>query len=159
MESVAASPALKELERIRTRILERISALERSLPRKFTESPAVAPPLCSRISCGLAVRGAFVLPECPGITTTVPSRSGGGSSAWIRSIDHLCKSIVVVNTQASPNVTDCSNRNNSKYFVTVVQYTARVNAEALKAYLYSLDDGKIPEKKFNREFVLATDSF
>ncbi|KAI6707344.1 hypothetical protein NL676_010306 [Syzygium grande] len=65
------------------------------------------------------------------------------------SIDHLCKSIVMVNTQAPSTVIDCKDRNNSKYYVVVVQYTARLNAEALKNYLYALNDGKVPKKKFN----------
>ncbi|KAL8196174.1 hypothetical protein R6Q57_025174 [Mikania cordata] len=37
------------------------------------------------------------------------------------SIHHLCKSIVLVNTQASSDITDCSDRRNSKYYVVVVQ--------------------------------------
>ncbi|KAK9120639.1 hypothetical protein Syun_018256 [Stephania yunnanensis] len=65
------------------------------------------------------------------------------------SIDHICKSIVLVNTQAQASVTDCSDRNNSKYYVVVVQYTARFNAESVKKFLYSLNNGKIPKKKFN----------
>ncbi|XP_077234376.1 ybaK/aminoacyl-tRNA synthetase-associated domain-containing protein [Tasmannia lanceolata] len=64
-------------------------------------------------------------------------------------IDHLCKSIVMVNTQAHASVTDCSNRNNSKFYVVVIQYTAKLNAETLKNYLYTLNNGKIPKKKFN----------
>ncbi|KAH7549601.1 hypothetical protein JRO89_XS13G0055000 [Xanthoceras sorbifolium] len=39
-----------------------------------------------------------------------------------------------VNTQAAPNVIDCSDRNNSKYYVVVVQYTARFNAETVKNF-------------------------
>ncbi|XP_010541184.2 PREDICTED: uncharacterized protein LOC104814709 [Tarenaya hassleriana] len=65
------------------------------------------------------------------------------------SVDHLCKSIVLVNTQAPSNIVDCSDRNNSKYYVVVVQYTARFNAEAVKNFLYSLNEGRIPKKRFN----------
>ncbi|KAL0331448.1 UNVERIFIED_CONTAM: hypothetical protein Sangu_1690300 [Sesamum angustifolium] len=54
-----------------------------------------------------------------------------------------------VNTQAPPNVTDCSDRNYSKYYVVVVQYTARFNAESVKNFLYALNNGKISKKKFN----------
>ncbi|KAE9459413.1 hypothetical protein C3L33_08675, partial [Rhododendron williamsianum] len=54
-----------------------------------------------------------------------------------------------VNTQAPSNVTDCSDRNYSKYYVVVVQYTARFNAETVKNFLYALNDGRIPKKKFN----------
>ncbi|XP_047327516.1 uncharacterized protein LOC124931164 [Impatiens glandulifera] len=65
------------------------------------------------------------------------------------SVDHLCKSIVLVNTQAPSEITDCSDRNNSKYYVVVVQYTARFNAETVRNFLYALNDGKIAKKKFN----------
>ncbi|KAK4751745.1 hypothetical protein SAY87_020543 [Trapa incisa] len=65
------------------------------------------------------------------------------------SIDHLCKSMVMVNTQAPANIIDCSDRNNSKYYVVVVQYTARLNAEAIKKYLHVLNNGQISKKKFN----------
>ncbi|KAG8476589.1 hypothetical protein CXB51_033516 [Gossypium anomalum] len=94
------------------------------------------------------------------------------------SVHHLCKSIVLVchstillrtdnhrsiscmlhteaallaqvNTQAPSNVIDCSDRNNSKYYVVVVQYTARFNAETVKNFLYTLNNGKISKKKFN----------
>ncbi|CAM6118219.1 unnamed protein product [Calypogeia fissa] len=65
------------------------------------------------------------------------------------SVDHLCKSIVMVNTQAHESVVDCSDRNNSKYYVIVVQYTARLNAEKVRQFVYSLNNGKIPKKRFN----------
>ncbi|KGN55874.1 uncharacterized protein LOC101218396 [Cucumis sativus] len=65
------------------------------------------------------------------------------------SIDHLCKSIVLVNTQAPSHIVDCSDRNNSKYYIVVVQYTAKFNAETIRSFLYSLNDGKIAKKKFN----------
>ncbi|BBN06786.1 hypothetical protein MPTK1_3g23870 [Marchantia polymorpha subsp. ruderalis] len=65
------------------------------------------------------------------------------------SVDHLCKSIVMVNTQALESITDCSDRKNSKYYLIVIQYTARLNAEKVKQFVYSLNDGKVPKKKFN----------
>ncbi|GMH26641.1 hypothetical protein Nepgr_028484 [Nepenthes gracilis] len=65
------------------------------------------------------------------------------------SVHHLCKSIVLVNTQAQSHVTDCSDHSNSKYYVVVVQYTARFSAEMVKNFLYLLNDGVIPKKKFN----------
>lgn len=54
-----------------------------------------------------------------------------------------------MNTQAPASVIDCSDRNNSKYYVVVVQYTARFNADSVKNFLYMLNDGKIPKKRFN----------
>lgn len=65
------------------------------------------------------------------------------------SVNHLCKSIVLVNTQAPTNITDCKDRYNSKYYVVIVQYTARFNAEAVRNFLYTLNNGKIAKKKFN----------
>lgn len=65
------------------------------------------------------------------------------------SIHHLCKSIVLVNTQAPASVTDCRDRNNSKYYVVVIQYMARLNAENIKNFLYSLNNNLISKKKFN----------
>jgi prolyl-tRNA editing enzyme YbaK/EbsC (Cys-tRNA(Pro) deacylase) len=127
------------------------------------------------------------------------------------SIDHLCKSIVMVNTQADASVKDCSDRKNSKYYVIVVQakphdlsilfsslslchgaldlvlffcfwlfcrgiphkgfvphtfhlylycclsslglcivqYTARLNAEKVRQFVHSLNEGRIPKKRFN----------
>ncbi|XP_076953137.1 uncharacterized protein LOC143627129 [Bidens hawaiensis] len=65
------------------------------------------------------------------------------------SIHHLCKSIVLVNTQAASDITDCSDRQNSKYYVVVVQYTARFSADTVKNFLYTLNNGKIPKKRFN----------
>ncbi|THG13924.1 hypothetical protein TEA_005951 [Camellia sinensis var. sinensis] len=65
--------------------------------------------------------------------------------------DLICvlRSVSLVNTQAPSNVTDCSDRNNSKYYIVVVQYTARFSADTVKNFLYSLNNGKIPKKKFN----------
>ncbi|WZY70011.1 hypothetical protein YC2023_002251 [Brassica napus] len=54
-----------------------------------------------------------------------------------------------VNIQVSSNILDCSDRNNSKYYV----YSARFNADdAVKNFLYSLNEGKIPKKRFNRHY-------
>ena len=36
-----------------------------------------------------------------------------------------------------------------------VQYTARFNAEAVKNFLYSLNEGKIAKKKFNSQFLFS----
>ncbi|KAF3795244.1 hypothetical protein EJ110_NYTH05120 [Nymphaea thermarum] len=74
------------------------------------------------------------------------------------SIHHLCKSIVLVNTQAPANITDCSDRSNSKYYVVVIQYTARFNAESVKNFLYSLNNGKIPKKKINMRLAPEEES-
>ncbi|KAI3468928.1 hypothetical protein Pfo_025591 [Paulownia fortunei] len=152
--------ALAELETVQTRILHRISALELShLSQPFSHSLSLSSSSAAvdastttegRLSAILranAVRN-FSFKPVPSdyYDWTFEARRDILGAA---SIHHLCKSIVLVNTQAPPNVTDCSNRNYSKYYVVVVQYTARFNAETVKNFLYTLNNGKISKKKFN----------
>ncbi|KAL3693182.1 hypothetical protein R1sor_006833 [Riccia sorocarpa] len=74
------------------------------------------------------------------------------------SIDHLCKSIVMVNSQAPDNIKDCSDRNNSKYYLIVIQYTARLNAEKVRQFVYSLNNGRLPKKKINMRLAPEAES-
>ncbi|PKI41575.1 hypothetical protein CRG98_038086 [Punica granatum] len=156
--------ALAELERVQVRILERTSSLELSyLSDNLSSSLSVSSPPAAncgataevseteaRLSAILKSSGVrdFCFKRVPGdyYDRTFEERR---DLLGAHSIDHLCKSIVMVNTQAPANITDCSDRNNSKYYVVVVQYTARLNAESLKNYLYLLNGGKVPKKKFN----------
>ncbi|KAG6427737.1 hypothetical protein SASPL_111984 [Salvia splendens] len=148
--------SLAELERLQTGILHRISHLELSyLPHSLSHSLSLSDSDDSttthgRLSAILAANGVrdFSFKRVPSDYydwTLEARRDVLGAS----SIHHLCKSIVLVNTQAPADVTDCSNRNNSKYYVVVVQYTARFNAETVKNFLYTLNEGKISKKKFN----------
>ncbi|XP_058224779.1 uncharacterized protein LOC131333951 [Rhododendron vialii] len=151
--------SLGELERRQTQILQRITQLELShLPQHFSASLSLSPPnenaaATDTESCLSAILGSngvrdFSFRRVPSDYYDSPLESRrdvlGASS-----VHHLCKSIVLVNTQAPSNVTDCSDRNYSKYYVVVVQYTARFNAETVKNFLYALNDGRIPKKKFN----------
>ncbi|KAL2490028.1 YbaK/aminoacyl-tRNA synthetase-associated domain [Forsythia ovata] len=147
--------ALADLERIQTRILQRISDLELSyLPQHFSHSVSISAADNSttedRLSAVLRANGVkdFSFKRVPSdyYAWTLEARRDVLGAA---SIHHLCKSIVLVNTQAPSNITDCSDRNNSKYYVVVVQYTARFNAETVKNFLYAINDGKISKKKFN----------
>ncbi|XP_009605230.1 uncharacterized protein LOC107826295 [Nicotiana tabacum] len=163
--------ALVELEKIQTRILERIKILEHSLipsnssPNLSLEtsnkSSTAADPFLSasgttasatedHLSSILVVNGVreFSFKRVPSDYYDWPLEARR-DVLGAASIHHLCKSIVLVNTQAPSNITDCSDRNNSKYYVVVVQYTARFNAETVKNFLYTLNDGKIAKKKFN----------
>uniref|UniRef100_A0A0E0CPE7 YbaK/aminoacyl-tRNA synthetase-associated domain-containing protein n=1 Tax=Oryza meridionalis TaxID=40149 RepID=A0A0E0CPE7_9ORYZ len=54
------------------------------------------------------------------------------------SVDQLCKSIVMVNTQAAADVVDCSNPKNSKYYVVVVQ--AGTRRGVTQAYRVIIDE-------------------
>lgn len=153
---------LADLEGVQTRILKRISDLELSLlPDQFTNSITLSSsaseaslPNASttegRLSAILRAKGAkdFIFKRVPSdyYNWSLEARRDVLDAA---SVDHLCKSIVLVNTQAATNVTDCSDPNNSKYYVVVVQYSARFNAETVKNFLYTLNNGKIPKKKFN----------
>ncbi|KAK1564840.1 hypothetical protein Q3G72_012696 [Acer saccharum] len=151
--------AVAELERVQNQILERISKLEltyltqndvSSAAVSVTTSPQSTSDTEARLSNILRSNSVnnFLFNKVPAdyYDWSLESRRDILAAA---SIDHLCKSIVLVNTQAPANVTDCSDRNNSKYYVVVVQYTARFNAETVKNFLYSLNNGKIPKKKFN----------
>ncbi|KAL9433780.1 hypothetical protein AB3S75_028592 [Citrus x aurantiifolia] len=154
--------ALAELERVQTEILQRISKLEQtilSVDDDDVSSSAAVPASTphttirdteARLSNILRsnVVNDFQFKKVPSDYYDWPLESRRDVLA-AASIHHLCKSIVLVNTQAQSNVVDCSDRNNSKYYVVVVQYTARFNAEAVKNFLYTLNNGKIPKKKFN----------
>ncbi|KAL7165099.1 hypothetical protein ACSBR2_040890 [Camellia fascicularis] len=150
---------LAELERLQARLLHRITEFELShWPQHFSDALSVSSPpenlnaaaTEARLSAILRSNGvrdfSFKLVPFDYYDFSVEARRDilGGYS-----IDHLCKSIVLVNTQAPSNVTDCSDRNNSKYYIVVVQYTARFSADTVKNFLYSLNNGKIPKKKFN----------
>ncbi|CAM0944637.1 unnamed protein product [Alopecurus aequalis] len=74
------------------------------------------------------------------------------------SISQLCKSIVMVNTKAAADVVDCSNPKNSKYYVIIVQYMARLNAENIKNFLYALNENQIPKKRFNMRLAPEEES-
>ncbi|XP_031262281.1 uncharacterized protein LOC116120469 [Pistacia vera] len=147
---------LAELERVQTQILERISKLEHTyLPQNDAVSAPHPEPISicdteARLSNILQSNGVneFLFKKVPADYYDCPLESRR-DILGAASIDHLCKSIVLVNTQAQSNVVDCSDRNNSKYYVVVVQYTARFNAETVKNFLYTLNHAKIPKKKFN----------
>ncbi|KAK4338273.1 hypothetical protein RND71_042760 [Anisodus tanguticus] len=152
--------ALAELERLQIRLLQRISNLESSLlSQHFSQNLSISTisnTTEDRLSSILRANGVndFSFKRVPSDYYDCPleARRDIVSAASIR---HLCKSIVLVNTQAPSNITDCSDRNNSKYYVVVVQYAARFNAEAVKNFLYTLNDGKIAKKKFNKVDVLV----
>lgn len=145
---------MEELERTQIRILQRIAKLELLLSGGDSDAAATA----TSTATATAERLSDIL-RSNGVKDfsfkVVPSDYYDRSLEARRyllsapSIHHLCKSIVLVNTQAQSHVIDCSNRNNSKYYVVVVQYTARFNAEMVKNYLYSLNEGRVPKKKFN----------
>ncbi|CAL1375807.1 unnamed protein product [Linum trigynum] len=168
---------MAELERVQNRILQRIAKLELALhlpnylhEDELTQLHPPASNCCRETNAGVATeeRLSSIL-RSNGVTDFAFKRVPSDYYDWpfesrrdvlgAASIHHLCKSIVLVNTQAASNVIDCSDRNNSKYYVVVVQYTAKFNAESVKNYLYALNEGKVAKKKFNMRLAPEETSF
>ena len=63
-------------------------------------------------------------------------------------VEHLCKSIVMENTKI-----DGSNPEHTKYWLVIVQYSARLNNEKLRNFIISYHDGKLPRSKVNMRLV------
>ncbi|URD88313.1 Phosphoribosyl transferase domain [Musa troglodytarum] len=168
MEAAAADGmgALGELEALQTCLLQRIAAVELSLQTQFDQisSDCAADgeggeTTEARLSAILRARGVddFAFKRVPADYYDRPievRRDILGAP----SVEHLCKSIVLVNTQALAGITDCSDRNNSKYYVVVIQYAARLNAENIKNFLYTLNNSKISKKKFNMRLAPEEES-
>ncbi|KAM1352589.1 hypothetical protein ACFX14_032231 [Malus domestica] len=161
--------SLAKLERIQTQIIERISKLELSTSaslQQFTATPIPTSTQNAAVSANEARLSAILLAN--DVKNFAYKRVPSDYYDWsldarrdalgAASIHHLCKSIILVVVRPclhSPqsSVVDCSDSNNSKYYVVVFQYTARFNAEAVKNFLYSLNEGKIAKKKFNCQFL------
>lgn len=60
---------------------------------------------------------------------------------------HLCKSMIIVNTQCTRD--DCLERNNSKYYMIVLQYTTKINSDKIMRLLRELNEGKIGKSRFS----------
>ncbi|KAG9138616.1 hypothetical protein Leryth_012950 [Lithospermum erythrorhizon] len=132
--------AIAELERVQTGILGRIRKLEGSRLNGTV----------SRLSSILRSNGVndFIFKSVPSDYYNWPLHARR-DALNAPSIHHLCKSIVLVNNHAPPTVTDCSNSDYSKYYIVVVQYSAKFSAEAVKNFLYALNHGNIPKKRIN----------
>ncbi|KAK3267384.1 hypothetical protein CYMTET_24054 [Cymbomonas tetramitiformis] len=65
------------------------------------------------------------------------------------SVHHLCKSMVMENTQAPDHVIDCSDPKLAKYYLVIVQYTAKLNQQKLQSFLHGLNNGTYGKKKFH----------
>eukprot|EP01026_Neomeris_dumetosa_P069373 TRINITY_DN6855_c1_g1_i1.p1 TRINITY_DN6855_c1_g1~~TRINITY_DN6855_c1_g1_i1.p1 ORF type:complete len:292 (-),score=40.94 TRINITY_DN6855_c1_g1_i1:149-1024(-) len=65
------------------------------------------------------------------------------------SIYHLCKSLVMENTKAHPDVKDCSNPKNSKYYLVICQYGGFPNWEKVHKFLHKINEGAYSKKYFN----------
>lgn len=71
------------------------------------------------------------------------------------SIQHLCKSIIMENTHAHPDVKGWEDPHNSKYYLVVVQYAFKLDTAKLDTFLHKLNGGKVSKKHFHMR--LASD--
>ncbi|KAG5502445.1 hypothetical protein JIQ42_05323 [Leishmania sp. Namibia] len=82
----------------------------------------------------------------------VPSNYYQENLQWRRdalhapSIRHLCKTILMENTHCTNR--DCSDRNNSRYYLVVYQYVDRFNSDMVGRALQELNPG-MGKKRFN----------
>lgn len=168
------SPELFSLQSLQLRVLQRIACLESSIldlaphttTHGFTPLQLESSQSCEDLS--MEEKLGTILRQS-GVTSyqfkRVPSNYYDRTFEERRdllgaaSVDHLCKSIVMVNTQAHESVRDCSDYNNSKFYVVIVQYTARLNAEKVKQFVYSLNNGKIPKKRFNMRLAPEDEAY
>ena len=73
-----------------------------------------------------------------------------GQQLGAKRVEQLCKSIVLENTQAGDEVKGCTDPKNSKYYLVVVQYCKRFNAELIRSFVYAMNKDKgVSKRKFN----------
>ncbi|RRT84624.1 hypothetical protein BHE74_00039232 [Ensete ventricosum] len=158
--------ALGELEALQTCLLQRIAAVELSLQtqsfRVSSGCVADGETTEARLSAILRARGVddFAFKRVPADYYDRPievRRDILGAP----SVEHLCKSIVLVNTQALASITDCSDRNNSKYYVVVIQVILDEAITKLKPDFFWLGGGEVDLKLRIRtsQFISAVNPF
>lgn len=62
------------------------------------------------------------------------------------SVHHMCKSIVMENTRVDADNSDPSIL---KYWLVIVQYTAKLHSDKLRAFVQKAHDGKLSKKQIN----------
>lgn len=73
-----------------------------------------------------------------------------GRQLGARRVEQLCKSIVLENTQAGDDVQGCSDPKNAKYYLVVVQYCKKFNAELIRTFVHAMNKDKgVSKRKFN----------
>jgi len=76
------------------------------------------------------------------------------------SVAHMCKTLVMENTKCTE--TSCDDPNNSRWYLVVVQYTARLSQQKLEKYLHALNTvslhRKIGKSKFHARLAKSEDS-
>lgn len=75
------------------------------------------------------------------------------------SVEHMCKTICMENTKCTNE--DCSDPINSRWYLVVVQYTARLSQQKLEKYLHALNNvppRKIGKSKFHMRLAKPEDA-
>jgi prolyl-tRNA editing enzyme YbaK/EbsC (Cys-tRNA(Pro) deacylase) len=78
------------------------------------------------------------------------------------SVAHMCKTICMENTKCTNE--DCGDPINSRWYLVVVQYTARLSQQKLEKYLHALNNGpkhltrKIGKSKFHMRLAKPDDA-
>lgn len=158
-------------------VLERVARLEKG--RASCAPQEVAVPAAAAVAappCGLQQPGEGEVSEVQARLTSILQGDGVASFRFVRappgyyeqplefrmgvvgaaSVHHLCKTIVMQNTRAPPEVTDCSDPTLSKYYMICVQYTARIHVDKLHAFVRNLAaqaGHKVSRKQVNLRLV------
>ena len=78
------------------------------------------------------------------------------------SVEHMCKTICMENTKCTNE--DCADPINSRFYLVVVQYTARLSQQKLEKYLHAMnnpplnDARKIGKSKFHMRLAKPEDA-
>ena len=78
------------------------------------------------------------------------------------SVEHMCKTICMENTKCTNE--DCADPINSRFYLVVVQYTARLSQQKLEKYLHAMNNAplndarKIGKSKFHMRLAKPEDA-
>ena len=80
------------------------------------------------------------------------------------SVSHLCKSMVMENTKDERQFPEGLPKGeedlwDSKYFMVIVQYVSRLNAEKIRDHIFDMREGKTPRKKIKMRLAPAEVSY
>lgn len=138
------------LEQRQMDILHRIALLEQRcgyniLPPDQANMSTVTSPIQQRLQQELIIRGinnhSFVRAPPEYYDSPLEFRQTILNAA---SIHHLCKSIVMENTRV-----EIDEDGAEKYYLVIVQYSAKLNSEKLKNIVHASSNGSLPKNKIN----------
>ena len=152
-----------------------------ALASKFADLDAGAARAASRIPPG-PPEASLSDPECETakrLDSELVSAGAAKAHSWVRvpanyydeplafraecvqapSVEHMCKTICMENTKCTNE--DCSDPINSRWYLVVVQYTARLSQQKLEKYLHALNNvppRKIGKSKFHMRLAKPEDA-